>query len=72
VALSLVLVALQSASVQRDPDEPASRTLAAVFGVGAVLVLVLAAVAPPAWLLALLVIAVLSLTWLMAFVPPAR
>jgi low temperature requirement protein LtrA len=72
VALSLVLVALQSASVVRDPDEPGSRTLAAVFGVGAVLVLVLAEVAPPAWLLALLVMAVLSLTWLMAFVPPAR
>jgi low temperature requirement protein LtrA len=72
VALSLVLVALQSASVARDPDEPGSRTVAAVFGVGAVLVLVLAAVAPPAWLLAVLVIGVLSLTWLMAFVPPAR
>ncbi len=72
VALSLVLVAVQSATVRRDPDELSSGTLAVVFGVGALLVLALAALTPPAWLLALLVITVLSATWLMAFVPPAR
>ena len=72
VAVSLVLVAVQSATVERDADELSSRLLAVVFGVGAVLVLVLAALSPAPWLLALLVIAVLSTTWLMAFVPPSR
>jgi low temperature requirement protein LtrA len=71
VAVSLVLVAVQSATVERDAEELGSRTLVLVFGVGAALVLVLAAVAPPPWLLALLVIAVLSATWLMTFVPPS-
>jgi len=70
VAVSLLLVAMQSATVQRDADELESRTLVLVFGAGAALVLVLAAVAPRPWLLALLVIAVLSATWLMTFVPP--
>ena len=71
VAISLVLVAVQSATVERDPDELGSRPLVVVFAIGAVLVLALAALTPPPWLLALLVIAVLSTTWLMAFVPPA-
>jgi low temperature requirement protein LtrA len=71
VALSLLLVAVRSATVTRDPDELGSRTLLLVFGVGAALALALAAVAPPPWLLALLVIAVLSATWLMTFVPPS-
>jgi len=71
VAVSLMLVAVQSATVERDDEELGSRTLVLVFGVGAALVLVLAAVAPPPWLLALLVIAVLSATWLMTFVPPS-
>ena len=42
-----------------------------VFGVGALLVLLLAWIAPAPWLLALLVVGVLSLTWLMSFVPRA-
>lgn len=70
MALGLVLVAVQSATVKRDEDELGSRTLGLVFGAGAVLVLGLAALAPRPWLPALLVIAVLSATWLMAFVPP--
>lgn len=72
VALGLLLVALQSATVARDPEELSSVTLAVVFSSGAVLALVAAALTPPAWLLALLLLAVLTTTWLMAFVPPAR
>jgi low temperature requirement protein LtrA len=71
VAVSLVLVAVQSATVRRDAEELGSRTLVVVFGAGAALVLVLAAVAPRPWVLALLVIAVLSATWLLTFVPPS-
>jgi low temperature requirement protein LtrA len=69
VAVALVLVAVQATTVERDPEEPSTRTLLTVFGVGAVLVLLLAALAPPPWLLALLVVGVLSATWLMTFVP---
>lgn len=70
VALGLLLVAVQSAMVARDPEELAGRRLAVVFGLGAALVLLAAALTPPAWLLALLVVGVLSATWLSAFVPP--
>ncbi len=69
VALALVLVAVQATTVERDPAELSTRLLAVVFGVGALLVLLLAWIAPAPWLLALLVVGVLSLTWLMSFVP---
>ncbi|MFN8157008.1 MAG: low temperature requirement protein A [Candidatus Nanopelagicales bacterium] len=69
VAIALVLVAVQATTVERDPDEIRPRVLLVVFGSGAVLVLLLAALAPAPWLLALLVVAVLSATWLMTFVP---
>jgi hypothetical protein len=72
VAVSLLLVAVQSATVQRDEQELGSRPVALVLGTGAALVLVASALAPPPWLLALLVIGVLSATWLMAYVPPDR
>jgi len=71
VAVSLVLVALQSATVEGDPHELGPRALASVFGIGAMLALALAAATPPPWLLALLVVAVLTATWLMTFVPPS-
>ncbi len=71
VAVSLVLIAAQSAAVeQREAID--ARARARVYGVGAVLVLLLGAIAPTPWLLALLVVAVLSLTWLSSFVPPER
>lgn len=69
VAVALVLVAVQATTVERDPDETSARVLAQVFGMGAVLVLLLAWWAPAPWLLALLVAAVLSATWLTTFVP---
>jgi low temperature requirement protein LtrA len=71
VAVALVLVAVQATTVERSPAELGARVLAVVFGTGAVLVLLLALLAPPPWLLALLVVAVLSATWLMTFVPRA-
>ena len=70
VAVSLVFIAVQSASVQHDPDELGTRAITIIFLIGAVLVLVVAALTPRAWLLASLVVVVLSLTWLMTFVPP--
>jgi low temperature requirement protein LtrA len=69
VALVLVLVVAQSAAVERGSDELPARSLALVFGVGALLVLALAWWAPAPWLLALLVVGVLSATWLSTFVP---
>jgi low temperature requirement protein LtrA len=72
VAVSLLLVALQAVSVQRDAEELTPRRLAVVFGCGALVALAVAASTPPPWLLALLLIAVLSATWLMTFVPQAE
>lgn len=72
VALVLVLIVAQSAAVERGGDELPTRSLAIVFGVGALLVLLLAWWAPTPWLLALLVVGVLSATWLSTFVPPSQ
>lgn len=72
VALVLVLVPVQAAAAHRDPAELDARTIAVVFGIGAALVLLLAALAPTPWLLALGVLAVLGLTWLTTFVPTAQ
>lgn len=69
VAVALVLVAVQATTVDRDPAEVPTRILLVVYAVGALLVLLLAWLAPAPWLLALLVVGVLSLTWLMSFVP---
>ena len=72
VAVILLLVVTQAAAVERGPGELPGRVLLTVYGTGAALVVVIAALAPPPWLLALLVLAVLSATWLSAFVPSAR
>jgi len=68
VAVILLLIAVQSSAVEQHHALEA-RTRTAVYVVGAVLVLVVAAFTPAPWLLALLVVGVLSLTWLSAFVP---
>lgn len=72
VAVSMLLIVGQATAVERSPGELSSGVLLKVYGVGAGLILVIAAIAPPPWLLALLMIGVLSGTWLSAFVPAAR
>lgn len=72
VALSMLLIVGQATAVERSPGELSSGVLLKIYVVGAGLILVIAAIAPPPWLLALLMIGVLSGTWLSAFVPAAR
>jgi hypothetical protein len=62
---------VESASVEQ-PEGLDARARARIYGVGAILALLLGALAPAPWLLALLVIGVLSATWMSSFVPPAR